>query len=137
MPMYLCFVDLFLRLAREARAARPRPLEREFFLVGVVLTCEEGERGVVWVVTGESGEEEETVLDVTVCCGVVVVLGTYTENKMCPFMIGVSISEVPRYAVDLDTFRTRHLVLFLVKNVLLSSVFFIEIVSLIRGSTIQ
>jgi hypothetical protein len=61
--MYLDFDDLFLRLAREAKAARPRPLERDCFLVGVV-TCEEGERGVVVVVTGESWEDERTVLDV-------------------------------------------------------------------------
>ena len=61
--IYLDFDDLFFRLAREAKAARPRPLERDCFLVGVV-TCEEGERGVVVVVTGESGEDERTVLGV-------------------------------------------------------------------------
>ena len=54
--------DLFLRLAREARAARPRPFPRDCFLVGVVRGVA-GERGavlstLVLVVIGESGEEE-------------------------------------------------------------------------------
>ena len=68
--------DLFLRLAREARAARPRPFPRDCFLVGVVRGVA-GERGavlstLVLVVIGESGEEEM----VGVCWVADVVLGS-------------------------------------------------------------
>ena len=68
--------DLFLRLAREASAARPRPFPRDCFLVGVVRGVA-GERGavlltLVLVVIGESGEEEM----VGVCWVADVVLGS-------------------------------------------------------------
>ena len=64
-----------MRLAREARAARPRPFPRNCFLVGVVRGVA-GERGavlstLVLVVIGESGEEEM----VGVCWVADVVLG--------------------------------------------------------------
>ena len=64
-----------MRLAREARAARPRPFPRDCFLVGVVRGVA-GERGavlstLVLVVIGESGEEEM----VGVCWVADVVLG--------------------------------------------------------------